>query len=211
MEIQAISTECENWVNTFIISNVKNNKICFYKFLFSLKEELNEKFIEFTNNKNENIKEIEMVEQNIPIKKKRGRPKKNTNSELKSELKPTPELKPEPELKSEPELKPKKKRGRPPKKQIINNDEVIITSVDDSDDDLLKNTNKVGRPNLKEQHNYIEVNNEKEPIIDNPSIDVFRIEIDDKVYLCDTDKNLYTISDQEHIGKYDEFNKTIIV
>jgi hypothetical protein len=214
------------------IVSTEFEKICLNKFLISIKDEFTKRFNDFIkNNKEKIIKEIEMVEKNKnnPEKKKRGRPKKPKTEILKTEekepeiLKLTEEKEPEilkelekePEIlkteEKEPEMKPKKKRGRPKK---VKPDDIIITSVNDTDDELVTNnihSKKKGRPALKEQHNIIEVNTEKEPVCDIQEIDVIRIDINGDIYLRDTYNNLYNMSDQEPVGKYDELNNAIIV
>ena len=189
------------------IVSTEFEKICLNKFLISIKDEFTERFNNFMkNNKEKIIKEIEMVEKNNnPEKKKRGRPKKNKPDEKEIEnLKIDGN-----ELEKEPEIQPKKKRGRPKK---VKQDDIII-SVNDTDDDSFSNMplKKKGRPAIKDQHNIIEVNIDKEPVCDIQEIDVVRIDIDGDIYLRDTYNNLYNMSDQEPVGKYDELNNAIIV
>jgi len=190
------------------IVSTEFEKICLNKFLISIKDEFTERFNNFMkNNKEKIIKEIEMVEKNNnPEKKKRGRPKKNKQDEKEIENLKTDRK----ELEKEPEIQPKKKRGRPKK---VKQDDIII-SVNDTDDELVTNdipSKKKGRPALKEQYNIIEVNTDKEPVCDIQEIDVVRIDIDGDIYLRDTYNNLYNMSDQESVGKYDELNNALIV
>jgi hypothetical protein len=177
--------------------------LCLNKFILTIKDEFIERFNDFMKNNKDNInnnKEIEMVEKkpdDIILKKGPGRPKKIIESETERLL--TDEI----------EIQPKKKRGRPRKiKEDIN------TSVIDTDDDVVTNNiplKKKGRPALKDQHNIIEVNTDKEPVCDIQEIDVIRIDINGEIYLRDTHNNLYNMSDQESVGKYDETNNAIIV
>lgn len=166
------------------------NEVYLNKFIISIKDEFLERFNDFMKNN----KEIEMVEKKQDdsiLKKGRGRPKKiNENIE--------------------PGIAPKNKRGRPKKIK----DDIIITSVNDTDEEVVTNNmhlKKKGRPALKDQHNIIEVNTDKEPVCDIQEIDVIRIDINGEIYLRDIHNNLYNMSDQESVGKYDEINNAIIV
>lgn len=167
-------------------NNVFNDH--FDKFMLTIKEELYTRFIDF-------IKQDEsrtIIE--IPVKKSRGRPKKNETSDGKTVD------------------EPKKKRGRPKKQKP--EEQLLITAVEDSDGEINELKTR-GRPVLEDRtvDRIVYTNNDVGEINDDNNepeqIDVVRIELNGEVYLRDGNNKLYSMSNQEYIGVYDELNENI--
>mgnify|MGYP003706110525 FL=1 len=176
----------------------------FDKFILSIKDELYDRFIKFTDyDKSENREKcIEMVTQHIttinttsikeePEKKRgRGRPKKKIDSiDDSKNLEST-----------------KRGRGRPKKESAI--DLLKVTVVNDTDDD--NDIKKRGRPQQVEKEIEKKIFNNETSVEEEESIDVIRIEIEGNVYLRDGNNKLYNMDDQEYIGLYNEQNGTIV-
>ena len=161
----------------------------FEKFMTSIKDELYLKFNEFVKNSSLKLERSESVEiDNItPVKKTRGRPKKNVD-----------------DIQDDSNKTKKRGRGRPKKNSI---ESLQVTVVNDTDDESEK---KRGRPNNEEKEVIRDVFVDDSNESDDDGIDVVRIEIDGNIYLRDASNKLYNMSDQEYVGVYDEVNGVIV-
>ena len=159
----------------------ENNEL-FDKFMLSYKDEIKVMFLDF-------IKQNLNREDDVVDKKKRGRPKKNTDVD-------------NPKITND---QPKKRgRGRPKKDQI---EQLKVTVVNDTDDDSPVNVNeekKRGRPPSEEKEvDKLVFTADKEEEEDEEEIDVIRIEINGIVYLKDSSNKLYSIDSQDYVGIHD--------
>lgn len=159
----------------------ENNEL-FDKFMLSYKDEIKVMFLDF-------IKQNLNRDDDVVDKKKRGRPKKNTDVDNSKTTNDQPK---------------KRGRGRPKKDQI---EQLKVTVVNDTDDDSPVNVNeekKRGRPPSEEKEvDKLVFTADKEEEEDEEEIDVIRIEINGIVYLKDSSNKLYSIDSQDYVGIHD--------
>ena len=155
----------------------ENNEL-FDKFMLSFKDEIKVMFLDF-------IKQNLNRDDDVVDKKKRGRPKKNTDVDNSKTTNDQPK---------------KRGRGRPKKDQI---EQLKVTVVNDTDEDSPVNEEKKrGRPPSEEKEVdklVFTADNEE----DEEEIDVIRIEINGTVYLRDSSNKLYSIDSQDYVGIHD--------
>lgn len=154
----------------------ENNEL-FDKFMLSFKDEIKVMFLDF-------IKQNLNRDDDVVDKKKRGRPKKNTDVDNSKTINDQPK---------------KRGRGRPKKDQI---EQLKVTVVNDTDEDSPVNEEKKrGRPPSEEKEvDKLVFTADKEE--DEEEIDVIRIEINGTVYLRDSSNRLYSIDTQDYVGTH---------